>query len=106
MKLGAHFKAGILLSLVLLVADQASKCWILTGLNLPDKGSIALLPFPNFTMVWNYGISMGLPIGESLGKWGIIILTAGISLWLLNWIRTSERRFEAYSLALSATLKT
>lgn len=100
MTVGPHFRFGVLLSILLVAADQLSKYWVLQGLNLPEVGSIALLPFLNFTMVWNYGISMGLPIGESLGKWGIIVLTVAISLWLVNWLRKSDRRFEAVSLAL------
>lgn len=100
MKIGPHFKSGLLISSVLLVADQLSKWWVLEGLKLPDVGSIPLLPFLNFTMVWNYGISMGLPIGDSLGKWGIVALTVGISLWLLSWLKKSERKYEAIALAM------
>ncbi|UTW58427.1 signal peptidase II [Kordiimonas sp. SCSIO 12603] len=100
MKVGPYFKRGLLISGILLLADQISKWWVLNGLKLPEVGSIELLPFLNFTMVWNYGISMGLPIGDSLGKWGIVILTAGISMWLLNWLRTTERKLEGLGLAI------
>ncbi|MEX0297546.1 MAG: signal peptidase II [Kordiimonas sp.] len=100
MSVGPHFRLGLLISVLLVVADQLSKWWILYGLKLPELQSIALLPFLNFTMVWNYGISMGLPIGDSLGKWGIIILTVGISLWLLHWLKNTERKFEAMALSL------
>lgn len=83
----------------MLVADQLSKYWVLNGLELPKVGSIALLPFLNFTMVWNEGISMGLPLGETVGKWGIIVITSGISVWLFNWARKSEDKLEAIGLA-------
>jgi len=100
MRIGGHFKFGILVSALLFVADQISKYWILNGLNLPELGTVALLPFLNFTMVWNEGISMSLPVGDWLGRWGLVVLTVLISLWLLNWLRTSEKRFEAFALAL------
>jgi len=100
MVVGPYFRVGLLVSSLLIAADQLSKGWILYGLKLPEIGSVALLPFLNFTMVWNYGISMGLPIGESLGKWGIIALTVAVSLWLLHWLKKSERKFEALSLSL------
>lgn len=100
MIIGPYFSRGLLISGFILLADQISKWWILNGLKLPEVGSVELLPFLNFTMVWNYGISMGLPMGESLGKWGIVILTAGISLWLLNWLRTTEQKFEGWGLAI------
>ncbi len=100
MKVGPYFKRGLLISGLILLVDQISKWWVLSGLKLPEVGSIELLPFLNFTMVWNYGISMGLPIGDSLGKWGIVILTAGISMWLLNWLRTTGRKLEGLGLAI------
>lgn len=100
MAVGPYFRLGLLISPSLVVADQLSKWWILYGLKLPELQSIALLPFLNFTMVWNYGISMGLPIGDSLGKWGIIVLTIAISLWLVHWLKNTERKFEAMALSL------
>lgn len=53
-------RAGIAMALLVLAADQASKYWILHGLDLPDRGSVALLPVLNFTMVWNHGVTFGL----------------------------------------------
>ena len=99
MKSGPHFNLVLLISSFLLAADQASKWWILYELELPKVGSIALLPFLNFTMVWNEGISMGLPPGEFLGKWGIIIVTSGVSIWLFNWARKSEDKLEVIGLS-------
>jgi len=100
LQIGDHFKFGLLISVLLLVADQLSKFWVLEGLNLDEIGTVALLPFLNFTMVWNEGISMSLPVGDWLGRWGLIILTGLISLWLVNWLRTSEKKFEALALAM------
>lgn len=100
MRIGPYFKFGLLVSGILLLVDQLSKYWILNSLKLPEVGTIPLLPFLSFTMVWNEGISMGLPPGEWLGRWGLVVLTAAISLWLLNWLRTSEKKFEAVALSL------
>lgn len=100
MAAGRFLQRGLLGAAALMVADQASKWWILKGLDLPVKGSIELLPFLNFSMVWNRGISMGIPLGESVGKWGIIVLTAAISLWLVKWLKDTERRAEAIALSL------
>jgi len=65
---GPYFKTGLLVAAFLLVADQLTKAWVLYGLELPARGTMEILPFLNFTMVWNSGISMGIPLGESLGK--------------------------------------
>jgi len=100
MRFASQFRFGLLVSMLLLVADQLSKYWILNSLNLDERGTVALLPFLNFTMVWNEGISMSLPVGDWLGRWGLIVLTGLISLWLLNWLRITERKFEALALAM------
>ncbi len=99
-KTNIYFRKGLLAILVLVAVDQLSKWWVLNIFDLPAKGSVEILPFFSLSMVWNKGISMGLPLGDALGKWGIIILTIAISLWLLFWLRKSERKFEAVSLAL------
>ena len=100
MKAGPHLRFGLLVGILLMVADQLSKYWVLHGLDLPARGSVGLLPFLNFTMVWNHGISMGLPIGSALGKWGILVLTGAISLWLLTWLMKTVNRLEALALGL------
>ncbi len=100
MQAGVHFRFGLMISGLLLLADQLSKYWVLNSLKLPELGTVALLPFLNFTMVWNEGISMSLPVGDWIGRWGLVILTALISLWLLNWLRTTVRKFEATALAM------
>lgn len=51
---------GGLMALAVLVADQASKEYVLTWLDLQNVHSIAILPVLNFTMVWNRGITFGL----------------------------------------------
>jgi len=93
-------KKGLMIAGLITVADQLSKWWILEGLKLPELGSIPLLPFLNFTMVWNKGIAMGIPLGEALGKWGIVVLTCVISLWLVHLLRSSVRQLEAISYAI------
>lgn len=97
---GRYFRQGLLAAAILIAVDQLSKWWILEVFNLPEKQSVLLLPFFSLTMVWNKGISMGLPLGESLGKWGIIVLTGGITVWLVIWLRRSARLFEAAALTL------
>jgi len=89
-----------MVAVVLVAADQASKFWIINGLKLPELRTIELLPFLNFTMVWNEGISMGLITGDEVGKWALIALTFAITLWLVNWLRTTTEKLEAYALAM------
>ena len=94
---------GLIAALVILVAAQASKWWILDVIHLPDIGQIVLLPVLNFTMVWNRGVTFGLLNG--LGDWSSIILTAvalAVVAALLVWLRRSESPLVACALGAIA----
>jgi len=85
-------RVGLLLGAIVLLADQASKYWILNGLDLPALGSVAVLPVLNLTMVWNHGVTFGLFNG--LGRAGPMLLTGvavAVVLLLVVWMRTTDR---------------
>lgn len=86
--------------ILLIAIDQLSKWWVLNILDLPSKGSVPVLPFLSLTMVWNKGISMGLSLGEVLGKWGIVVMTGGVTVWLLVWLSKTRVKPEAIGLTL------
>jgi lipoprotein signal peptidase len=72
---------------LVLAADQASKYWVLHGLDLPNLGTIAVLPVLNLTMVWNRGVTFGLL--NSLGAWsapalgvGALLVVSALAVWL------------------------
>ena len=99
MTLAPQARNGFLLALVVLVADQLSKWWILESFNLADKGSVALLPFLNFTMVWNRGVSMGLfNDGGDMGRWILTILTTIVALALIVWLARCTDKWLALAL--------
>ena len=89
---------GIVSGLLVLLADQASKWWILYGLDLPDLRQVVLLPVLNLTMVWNPGVTFGLLKG--FGDLGHIIL-AGIALAVVIALGLWLRRAESWLVALS-----
>jgi lipoprotein signal peptidase len=97
LRLGLPIAAGIL------VADQASKWWILEVARLPEVGHIPLLEAGplglDLTMVWNRGVTFGLLSGD--GAWNHVILAvlaAGIALFLLRWMARAENRLTAVAL--------
>lgn len=57
--------AGLLMALVVLAADQASKYWVLYDLHLPERGIVKILPVLNFAMVWNHGVTFGILAGDN-----------------------------------------
>ena len=83
----ARFRVGIIAGLLVLVADQASKYWVLHVLDLPDLRQLVLLPVLNLTMVWNRGVTFGLLTADGLT--GSLLLAgvalavvAGLAVWL------------------------
>lgn len=80
--------AAVLLVAVL-VADQASKSWMLHGFDLPSRGSVAVLPGLNFTMVWNHGVTFGMFNGFGalgpvlLGGFAVVVVLA-LVWWLIR----------------------
>ncbi|WMS44850.1 signal peptidase II [Acuticoccus sp. MNP-M23] len=80
---------GIALALaaLILVADQATKLWVLHRADF-SQGPIALLPFMDITLVWNRGISYGLFQADGAGRWVLVGLTmagiVGLGVWLMR----------------------
>ena len=97
---GPFLKQHISYVLLILIIDQLSKWFILNELMLETKGSIPLLPFLSFSMVWNSGISMGLAIDNIIGDWGVIAMTFGITLWLFHWMVGCLHKIESLALAM------
>jgi lipoprotein signal peptidase len=90
---------GALAGVLVLAADQASKAWILYGLELPRLGSVPVLPVLSFTMVWNHGITFGLLRGDS--GWQAVLLGAvalGVVGMLAVWLWRAERAMVAVAL--------
>ena len=96
-------RLGLPLSAAILVADQASKWWILEVARLPEVGQIPVWsagPFGlDLTMVWNRGVTFGLFSGD--GAWNHVILgaiAAAIAGFLLRWLAKAENRLTALAL--------
>jgi signal peptidase II len=73
------------LVVALFAADQATKLWVLHGVDF-SRGPVPVLPFMDITLVWNRGISYGLFQQDGAGRWLLVALTgaaaAGLSVWL------------------------
>jgi signal peptidase II len=94
---------GLLAALVVLVADQASKWWVLNVLGLQDLGQVVLLPVLNLTMVWNRGVTFGLLNG--FGSSGHIILAVvalAVVAALGFWLRRAENPLTAVAIGAIA----
>jgi lipoprotein signal peptidase len=98
---------GLLAALLVLAADQASKAWVLHGIDLPQTGPLVLLPVLDLTMVWNRGVTFGLLTGFGAGEsqWGHLILAAvalAVVAALGVWLRRAETRRVALAIGAIA----
>ena len=79
-------------AIAVLVLDQLTKAWIISGLDLRELGHIKVLP-PLFNLTWveNRGVSFGL-FGDGSARWmlsAFSIAVAGILGW---WALRADRR--------------
>lgn len=96
-------RLGLVFAALLLLADQASKWWILEVVELPQRRNIPLLELGpvglDLTMVWNRGVTFGLLSGE--GAWNHLLLALvalAVAGFLLRWLARAETRLVTLSL--------
>lgn len=92
---------GLAVAVLTAAADQASKLWVLYGLDLLDLGRVAVAPFVDFALTWNRGISYGwLQQDTDLGRWMLLgfKLVAIVALWA--WLSRVTTRLSALALGL------
>ncbi len=98
-----RFRLGLAAGLAVLLADQASKWWILEQLHLPERHRVDLLPVLSFTWVENTGVTFGM--FQAAGGWGPVLLAAvafAIVAGLVLWLRRAETTLVALSLGAIA----
>ncbi len=89
------------MALVTLIVDQATKLYALFVFDLPVREPVVVNPFINLIVVWNRGISYGLfQQHTDLGRWILIVVSILAAVALSVWIRRTQGRFLAASLAL------
>lgn len=79
-------------ALLIIVLDQLTKAWIISGLSLQEVGRIPVFPpILNFSWVENTGVSFGL-FGGGEARWGLAIFSIVVSAGLAWWATQSNRR--------------
>ena len=79
-------------ALIVILLDQLTKAWIMSGLDLREIGHLQVLP-PLFNLTWveNRGVSFGL-FGDGSARWmlsAFSIVVAGVLGW---WALKADRR--------------
>lgn len=95
------FRLGLIVAVLGLVLDQAAKLWLLLGTRLGETGPIALAPFAELRLIWNYGISYGFFQAESeVGRWALFGFSVVASVVLTVWMMRARSRLLAVALGL------
>ena len=88
---------------LVLLADQASKWWVLEVLHLPERGQVDVLPVFSLTMVWNPGVTFGLLRQDSAsGPFVLAALALAVVAALAAWLWRAENRLVAGALGAIA----
>ena len=93
--------AGILAAVVTLVADQASKLWLLNGFDLARRGVVKVTPFFDLVLAWNIGISFGwLQNDSQAAQLALMAVKAVAVVALAIWMARSQTRLATVALGL------
>jgi signal peptidase II len=94
-------RAGILAAMVTLVADQASKLWLLNGFDLARKGVVKVTPFFDLVLAWNIGISFGwLQNDGQAAQFALMAVKVAAVIALAIWMARSQTRLATIALGL------
>jgi signal peptidase II len=98
---GPLTRRGLLVALLVALADQALKLWILFGIDLGDRGRISVTPFLDLVLVWNTGISYGwFQQTGPAGQWALLAVKAVAVALLWIWLARAQSRLSAIALGL------
>jgi signal peptidase II len=94
-------RSGVIVALVTLVLDQASKFWLLHGLDIAHRGAVQVTPFFDLVLAWNTGISYGWFQNESAtGQAVLLAVKAGAVIALAIWMARSRTAMATIALGL------
>jgi signal peptidase II len=92
MKIPRLAVTAFVFALIVVVLDQLTKAWVLSGLDLREVGRVNLLPpILNFTWVENRGVSFGL-FGDGSARWMLSLFSIIVSGILGWWALRAYRR--------------
>ncbi|MGZ3409097.1 MAG: signal peptidase II [Xanthobacteraceae bacterium] len=98
---GPLTRLGLFLAAAVVVADQATKLWLVYVYDLGSRGAVPVIPFFDLVLVENTGISYGLfPQQSALGQLVLLAIKAiaVVALWI--WLARTSSQLVAVSLGL------
>lgn len=86
-------------ALAVIVLDQLTKLWVLTGLDMRLGQTIEISPIFDLTYTLNPGISFGI-FADGGGRWILSIFSVAVAVALGWWARNASRRLFAVAIGL------
>ena len=100
-RLTSPLRAGVLTAIAALIADQASKLWLLYIFDIPHRGAVRVTPFFDLVLAWNPGISFGWLQSESPAAQILLMaVKAAAVIALAIWMARSRTWLATVSLGL------
>jgi len=94
-------RAGLLAAVVALIADQATKLWLLHVFQLGRRGIVEVGPFFDLVLAWNTGISYGwLQTDSAAGQWLLLAFKVAAVVALAIWMARSRTVLATVGLGL------
>ncbi|GAA0630560.1 signal peptidase II [Brevundimonas kwangchunensis] len=87
-------------ALLVVIIDQLTKAWIISGIDLREVGRVFVAdPIFNFTWVENRGVSFGL-FGDGSARWFLSLFSVLVAGGLAYWATKADRRLLITALGL------
>lgn len=94
-------RAGLISAIVTVLLDQASKLWLLNGLDLARRGVVRVTPFFDLVLAWNIGISFGwLQNDGQAAQLALMAVKVVAVIALAIWMARSQTRLATVALGL------
>jgi signal peptidase II len=94
-------RSGIVAGLAALIADQASKLWLLFVFDIGRHGAVRVTPFFDLVLAWNTGISYGWFQNDSPAGAAILLAIKAVAVVLLAvWMARSHTLMATIGLGL------
>jgi signal peptidase II len=99
--LRSSLRAGLIAAIVTLVADQASKFWLLDVFDLAHRETVRVTPFFDLVLAWNIGISFGwLQNDSAVVQFGLMAVKALAVIALGVWMARSRTLLATIALGM------
>lgn len=92
---------GMLMAVIILVADQLHKWWMLAVYDIASRGKVEVTSFFNLVYYSNKGISFSMLQLDGSGQYLLAAFSATVSIILLVWLaRAGDSRLMAVAVGL------